>query len=116
MQNDFLNVIYKNRRVGRIAETPEKLLAFEYDTEWLRDGFSISPFKLPLEKRVFIAPRNPFNGNFGVFDDSLPDGWGRLLIDRMLVKKRINPSAVSISDRLAIVGSSGMGENNNERS
>jgi len=113
MQNKYLNVFYDSRRVGRIAETSfnerERLLAFEYDAQWLRDGFSISPFKLPLEKRVFIAPRDPFDGNFGVFNDSLPDGWGRLLIDRLLLKNRIDPSTVSTLDRLAIVGSSGMG-------
>jgi serine/threonine-protein kinase HipA len=109
MQNKLLNVFCKGRKVGRLAETPDKLLAFEYDTEWLRDGFSISPFKLPLERRVFVASRDPFDGNFGVFNDSLPDGWGRLLIDRMLVKKHIDPSSVSILDRLAVVGSSGMG-------
>ena len=109
MQNKLLNVMYHGRQVGRLAETPDKLLAFEYDAEWLRDGFAISPFKLPLEKRVFVAKRDPFDGNFGVFNDSLPDGWGRLLIDRMLLKKRINPASVSILDRLAIVGTSGMG-------
>jgi len=109
MRHKVLNVLYNSRRVGRIAETPERLLAFEYDAEWLRNGFSISPFKLPLEKRVFIAPRDPFDGCFGVFNDSLPDGWGRLLIDRMLIKKHIDPSAVSTLDRLAIVGSGGMG-------
>jgi serine/threonine-protein kinase HipA len=109
MQNKLINVFYNNLRVGRIAETPDRLLAFEYDTEWLRDGFSISPFKLPLEKRVFIAARDPFDGNFGVFNDSLPDGWGRLLIDRMLLKKHIDPSGVSTLDRLAIVGCTGMG-------
>jgi len=109
MQNKFLNVFYNHRKVGRLAQTPQKLLAFEYDSEWLRDGFSISPFKLPLEKRVFIAPIDPFNGNFGVFNDSLPDGWGKLLIDRMLIKKHIDPFSISTLDRLAIVGSSGMG-------
>jgi len=109
MQNKVLNVFYNTIKVGRIAETPEKLFAFEYDTAWLQNGFSISPFKLPLEKRVFIAPRDPFDGIFGVFNDSLPDGWGRLLIDRFLVKKHIDPSSVSNLDRLAIVGSSGMG-------
>ncbi|MDR2965832.1 MAG: HipA N-terminal domain-containing protein, partial [Treponema sp.] len=65
MQNKLLNVFYNDRKVGQLAETPEKLLAFEYDAQWLSDGFSISPFKLPLEKRVFIAPRDPFEGNFG---------------------------------------------------
>jgi len=109
MQNKIINVFYRKQKVGRLAETPEKLLAFEYDAQWLRNGFSVSPFKLPLEKRVFIAPRDPFDGNFGVFNDSLPDGWGRLLIDRMLVKKRVDPASVSILDRLAITGSSGMG-------
>lgn len=109
MQNKLLNVFYHGRLVGRLAETPEKLLAFEYDAEWLHDGFSISPFHLPLEKRVFVAARDPFEGNFGVFNDSLPDGWGRLLIDRMLIKKRINPAEISVLDRIAIVGTSGMG-------
>jgi len=109
MQNKVLNVFYHSRKVGRLAETQEKLLAFEYDPDWLLDGFSISPFKLPLEKRVFIAQRDPFEGNFGVFNDSLPDGWGRLLIDRLLLKKRIDPASVSVLDRLAIIGTSGMG-------
>jgi len=109
MKNKLINVFYREKKVGRLAETPEKLLAFEYDPQWLRDGFSISPFKLPLEKRVFIALHDPFGGNFGVFNDSLPDGWGRLLIDRMLIKNLIEPESVSVLDRLAITGSSGMG-------
>ncbi|MDR0321952.1 MAG: type II toxin-antitoxin system HipA family toxin [Treponema sp.] len=109
MQNKLINVFYHGRKVGRLAETPDKLLAFEYDAEWLGSGFPISPFKLPLEKRVFIAQRDPFDGNFGVFNDSLPDSWGRLLIDRMLIKKHIDPASISILDRLAIVGKSGMG-------
>jgi len=109
MQNKLINVFYHNRKVGRLAETPDKLLAFEYDPDWLRDGFSISPFKLPLLKRVFIAARDPFDGSFGVFNDSLPDGWGRLLINRLLIKNKIDLASVSTLDRLAIVGSSGMG-------
>ncbi|MDR2729251.1 MAG: type II toxin-antitoxin system HipA family toxin [Chitinispirillales bacterium] len=109
MQNKLLNVFCAGRKVGRIAETPEKVLAFEYDDDWLRDGFSISPFSLPLEKRLFIASAAPFGGNFGVFNDSLPDGWGRLLIDRLLLKKHIEPQSLSLIDRLAIVGTTGTG-------
>lgn len=108
-QINKLDVFYNNKIVGRLAMTKDRLCAFEYDAEWLRDGFSISPFKLPLEKRVFIATHDLFDGNFGVFEDSLPDGWGRLLIDRMLRKNNINPAELSVIDRLAIVGSSGMG-------
>lgn len=46
---------------------------------------------------------------FGVFSDSLPDGWGKLLVDRTLKKNNINPFEITSLDRLAIVGSSGMG-------
>ena len=109
MQNKVINVFYHGDKVGRVAQTAEGLCAFEYDADWLVKGFSISPFKLPLEKKVFVANPEPFGGNFGVFDDSLPDGWGRLLIDRLLIKKHINPSKVPVLDRLAIVGNSGMG-------
>lgn len=108
-QINKLDVFYNNKIVGRLAMTRDRLYAFEYDVEWLQNGFSISPFKLPLEKKVFVATRDPFDGNFGVFEDSLPDGWGRLLIDRMLRKNDINPATLSVLDRLAIVGGSGMG-------
>lgn len=108
-KNKIITVKYHDQIVGHLALTSEHLAAFEYNSDWLRNGFSISPFKLPLEKKVFVASREPFNGNFGVFADSLPDGWGRLLIDRMLIKMRINPAEVSILDRFAILGKTGMG-------
>lgn len=41
--------------------------------------------------------------------NSLPDAWGNLLLNRLLRKNGINPDTLSILDRLAIVGSSGMG-------
>lgn len=85
------------------------LAAFQYSEEWIADGFSISPFSLPLGKKVFVPQILPFDGIFGVFEDSLPDGWGRLLVDRQLLKHNINPIETESLDRLAIVGSLGMG-------
>ena len=104
-----VNVFLDGKVVGRLALTPENLCAFEYDAEYLKNGQSISPFFLPLRPGVFIARRDPFYGNFGVFNDSLPDGWGNLLLDRFLISKQINPSVLTILDRLSLVGSSGMG-------
>lgn len=109
MQNKILTVKYHGRTVGRLALTPDNLMAFEYDTDWLKTGFSISPFKLPLEQRVFIAKREPFNGVFGVFNDSLPDAWGQLLVNRELQRRGIAPNSISVLDRLAIVGKNGPG-------
>lgn len=81
-----LAVFYHGRKVGTLALYQNRLAAFEYTNEWLADGFSISPFSLPLEKKVFIPKMDPFDGLFGVFSDSLPDGWGRLLADRLMLK------------------------------
>jgi serine/threonine-protein kinase HipA len=96
-------------KVGRIALTPDSLCAFEYDSEFIKAGNSISPFFLPLRQEVFIAKRNPFNGGFGVFDDSLPDGWGSLILDRYVKNKGIDPTKLTLIQRLALVGSNGRG-------
>lgn len=105
----YLNVLYKERLVGVLALTPEKKAAFEYDNGWLKEGFSISPFSLPLKKQVFVPKKDYFHGLFGVFADSLPDAWGNILLNRLLKKNGIDPDHLSVLDRLAIVGSSGMG-------
>ena len=104
-----LEVILSGTRVGKMALTPDNLCAFEYDAGYLRSGTSISPFFLPLQAGVFVAKRDPFNGNFGVFNDSLPDGWGSLLLDRYLSEQGINPSGLSVLQRLSLIGKSGRG-------
>lgn len=105
----YLKVFYNNILVGTLAKTPDRVVAFEYDSEWLNNGFSISPFSLPLIKKVFIPKYDPFGGLFGVFNDSLPDGWGRLLVDRLFLKNKINPNEIDNLNRLAVVQESGMG-------
>ena len=105
-----LQVFYNEKKVGTLALMKKNnIVAFEYDNEWINNGFSISPFSLPLKKQVFIPKIDPFDGLYGVFSDSLPDGWGRLLVDRMLNSQNINPREISQIDRLAIVGETGMG-------
>jgi serine/threonine-protein kinase HipA len=103
-----LRVLYNGHLVGLLAEI-DGLAAFEYSDAWLAEGFSISPRSLPLEKRVFVPGYQPFDGLWGVFDDSLPDGWGRLLVDRLLRREGISPAQVTVLTRLALVGASGMG-------
>lgn len=108
-----LSVFFDNgttkRLVGTLALYKERYAAFAYSDEWIETGFSISPFSLPLEKKVFIPEWEPFGGVHGIFNDSLPDGWGRLLVDRMLMKLNVQPEKLSVLDRLAIVGKNGMG-------
>ena len=111
-ESKILEVYYHGKLVGKLAEMPDKRIAFQYDTGWVRQGFSISPFSLPLKEDVFIpqnSSREIFNGLFGVFADSLPDSWGELLLDRYLESLGIKRGDISTLDRLAYVGSSGMG-------
>lgn len=104
-----LQVWYDEKRVGTLAITSDKRVAFEYDDTWIEEGFSISPFSLPLKKQVFLPTKPYFKGLFGVFADSLPDAWGNLLLNRMLKEKGINIDEINMLDRLAIIGNAGMG-------
>lgn len=109
-QREILEVWFDDRQVGTLAMTDRHLAAFEYSSQWIENGFSISPLSLPLRSGVFLPKSyEPFEGLFGVFADSLPDGWGRLLVDRMLKEQGIEPQSLNVLTRLAIVGNSGMG-------
>ena len=79
-ENSTLEVRYEDRSVGTLALTVDHRVAFSYSDEWLKTGFSINPFSLPLENRVFIPKKDYFDGLFGAFADSLPDAWGKLLL------------------------------------
>lgn len=105
-----LKVEFRGKPVGTLSLTPDnRLNVFEYDKSWIGDGFSISPLELPLKSGVFIAKPLPFFGNFGIFEDSLPDGYGRYLLHKALLRKGIDDSDLSSLDRLALVGDKGMG-------
>ena len=109
-RTERLTVTYHNRIVGTLTMTPDGTrCAFAYDKEWLRTGFSIAPLELPLKSDLFIAKAEPFGGNFGIFEDSLPDGYGTYLLDRMLRREGIDIATLTPVERLSIVGSSGMG-------
>lgn len=96
-----VGVLVWNKKINRCV--------FEYTKEWLLHGFSISPLELPLKQEQFIAKEFPFYGNFGVFEDSMPDGYGRYLLNRILAKENIDDTNMNPIQRLAIVGSNGMG-------
>ena len=107
---ELLSVKYHDQLVGTLSLTPDnKLCAFEYAPSWLAEGFSISPLELPLRQGLFLAKPTPFYGNFGIFEDSLPDGYGRYLLHKLLQKESIDDFNLSALDRLSLVGSGGMG-------
>ena len=106
---ESLKINIGEQLLGKMVLSDKNLCVFEYAPEFINEGFSISPFYLPLKQGVFTSRVDPFSGLFGVFNDSLPDGWGRLLIDRYLHSTGIPMNLLTVLDRLAIVGSKGMG-------
>lgn len=94
--------------VGELVLSEQKIY-FRYNADFLKAGLNLSPIKLPFSGDIVSADKQPFDGLFGVFNDSLPDGWGRLLLDRTLSAKGIDIAKITPLDRLAYVGSRGIG-------
>lgn len=104
----YYHGITDKMRMGRLL-LKNRQIFFEYDAAFIKTGLELSPFKLPLKGGVIASNDRTFEGLFGVFNDSLPDGWGRLLLDRKLMNAGFNPGTLSPLDRLCFVGRSGMG-------
>ena len=94
--------------VGELV-SDTKNVYFKFYTEFIKRGIEISPIKLKLNNLINKADPIPFDGLFGVFADSLPDGWGKLLLDRALNARGVAVDDITVLDRLAYVGSNGMG-------
>lgn len=82
---------------------------FEMDSAFLRLGINPSPLGLETRTGLQAAPPNPFDGLHGLFNDSLPDGWGRYLMDRAFRQRGVDPGDVTPLHRLAMVGARAMG-------
>lgn len=104
-----LIVKYNGLIVGYLVQIDEERIAFQYDEKWLNEGFSISPFSLPLSNKLYINSKDTFNGLYGVFFDSLPDGWGELVTRRRLFKRGINYDRLSSLQKLYLVSGRGLG-------
>ena len=94
--------------VGQLVEE-ERRIYFEYDKEFLDRRLQLSPFKLPLRPGLLEHNDRAFGPLPGLFDDSLPDGWGLLLMDRMFRRRGIDPAIVGPLERLSYLGTATMG-------
>jgi len=95
--------------VGRLAYR-DQIAYLEYDQAFLKTGLELSP----VHHKTIDGLQRPydtgvFEGLHGMFNDSLPDGWGRLLVDRRARQFGIEPSTLTPLDRLACVGNNGIG-------
>ncbi|RDH42143.1 type II toxin-antitoxin system HipA family toxin [Zooshikella ganghwensis] len=94
--------------VGVLAQNRQGVF-FQYNSGYLSSFGNLSPFTLKATTELQRAPKAPHYGLHGVFADSLPDGWGLLLQDRVFRQHGVLPAQLTSMDRLAFVGSNGMG-------
>lgn len=98
--------------VGELLRVQGRGLYFTYDKGWLASGFNLSPLTMVFDHKPQLA-RNlqTFSGLHGPFADSLPDGWGMLLMDRFFNATFGEGTAqrLTVLDRLAYMGDRAMG-------
>lgn len=94
--------------VGRLLDL-DRRVHFQYATRFLETGLELSPFKLPARPGVFDDGVPEFHGLHGLFHDSLPDGWGLLLMHRRMRAHGIDPERISVLAWLRYLGERGMG-------
>ncbi len=94
--------------VGTLAEDRHRIY-FEYAPEFLATGLNLSPFRLPFAAGLFEHTDHRFGPLPGLFDDSLPDGWGLLLMDRHFRASGLEPGRLGPLERLTWLGTRTMG-------
>lgn len=104
----FLHTDAQKYHVGKCLQVDHKLF-FEYQQDFIATGLELSPFKLPLKLGAYSDNERTFDGLPGLLYDSLPDGWGLLLMDRYFRKQGIELSDVSPLERLAYIGDRALG-------
>lgn len=105
-----IQVLYRNRPAGILQmDSTRGVCVFEYDRLWLAEGFSLSPTELPLQSGLLYADKDKLGGAFATFEDSLPDGYGLYLMDRILRKQGASLQELTTLQRLSIIGDGGMG-------
>lgn len=104
MQADvFLNLQGARLAAGRLRQGPSCL--FQYAPQLLQTGLQLSPLCLPPGPQPWQGDPARMDGLPGFVHDSLPDGWGRLLLTRACGAGPRTPAL----ERLAHVGRNGMG-------
>ncbi|MBL8912949.1 MAG: HipA N-terminal domain-containing protein, partial [Archangium sp.] len=94
--------------VGRLLDS-DRGIHFQYAPAFLDTGLELSPFKLPLAPGVSSVGIPEFHSLPGLFHDSLPDGWGLLLMHRRLRMVGLDPERISVLRWLTHLGARAMG-------
>lgn len=110
---DAIEVYYdgfgEHRLVGYVTLQNNRPV-FGYDASWLASGYELSPIEMPLQSRLYLGKHHTSHYLSGLIADSLPDGWGMLLMDRFFRKEfSLSAKDIDVLHRLAYIGDRAMG-------
>jgi len=98
------------QEMGVIAET-ENGIAFQYSDTFEGEKLPVSPVRMPYDPHKIYGKYDAmaFDGLPGIFNDSLPDSFGTLLMNEYLANRFGHALQFSVIDKLLYVGSNGIG-------
>lgn len=94
--------------LGTLADNGRDLL-FEFSESALAKGIEFSPLRLRLRPGAYGGFPTHQDRLPGLLADALPDGWGRVVMDRLFRKAGRDPARLSPLDRLAFIGDRAIG-------
>jgi len=110
---DAIEVFLYGERVGVLAFSQGRgCYAFEYFNSWLKNGFSLSPLRMPLKPGVYSFPElasDTWHKLPACIADALPDRFGNQLINAHLARHGVSSGEITPLDRLAYQADRGMG-------
>lgn len=98
--------------VGYLSDDDENNVHFTYDPSFVSRGIEISPIMMKLRREPYSFPRlnnETFRGLPGLFADSLPDKFGRKVINEYLLSIGRDKNSLTPIEELLYIGSRGMG-------
>src|SRR5690554_908226 len=107
--------------VGAVRwDRDQQLGFFEYDPDFIKKGWNLSPIKMPISNgsRIYSFPElrkgradteDTFKGLPGLLSDALPDRFGNRLINVWLAQQGRADSSMNPVEMLCFIGTRGMG-------
>ena len=94
--------------VGRLAMA-NGMAQLEWSANVVAAALPVAPLLYPPEPGLLSARGREFEGLHGFLADSLPEGWGYLVMRRRLARLGVAIETLSPLDRLALIGGNGRG-------
>ena len=115
MENVVLVKIW-GKPVGTIMwDAQRKRAIFSYDKEFISRGIDIAPLTASIHNPRYSLPflgetdRDIFSGLPAFIADSLPGGWGNAVYNAWVAEHHLSSKQITPIDKLAFIGSRGMG-------